>query len=288
MLYYPVFAPDTGAIVGSVTMELLWSTFLSAVYPPQSDKVDLIVENSCGQNFTFNIDLVSESMSFIGEGDLHDRSYSNLVHSSTFEKYEQIVDFAATVSRNQSTLEYCRYKFHVFATEEFEDAFTSNDPLIYAIITGVIFIFTSLVFVSYDFIVDRRQKKVMGAATRTNDIVAELFPKEVRERLYERAQEQKSSEKKGFLAQPTKTQMQNFLSDDLPQDVFGSEPIADFFPQATIMFLDIAGFTAWSSEREPVQVFRLLETIYGAFDGVAKGLGVFKVETIVSLQAVCF
>jgi class 3 adenylate cyclase len=46
------------------------------------------------------------------------------------------------------------------------------------------------------------------------------------------------------------------------------------------MFLDIAGFTAWSSEREPSQVFKLLENLYNAFDGVARHLGVFKVETI--------
>jgi class 3 adenylate cyclase len=46
------------------------------------------------------------------------------------------------------------------------------------------------------------------------------------------------------------------------------------------MFMDIAGFTAWSSERQPTQVFQLLEGIYKAFDEIAKKLRVFKVETI--------
>jgi class 3 adenylate cyclase len=46
------------------------------------------------------------------------------------------------------------------------------------------------------------------------------------------------------------------------------------------MFADIAGFTAWSSEREPSQVFKLLETLYHEFDTIAKRLDVFKVETI--------
>jgi class 3 adenylate cyclase len=46
------------------------------------------------------------------------------------------------------------------------------------------------------------------------------------------------------------------------------------------MFADIAGFTAWSSEREPSQVFKLLETLYHEFDNIADCLGVFKVETI--------
>ena len=38
------------------------------------------------------------------------------------------------------------------------------------------------------------------------------------------------------------------------------------FPNTTVMFADIAGFTAWSAHREPTQVFKLLEILYGAFD----------------------
>lgn len=43
------------------------------------------------------------------------------------------------------------------------------------------------------------------------------------------------------------------------------------------MFADISGFTAWSSVREPAQVFVLLETIYQSFDKIAKQRRVFKV-----------
>lgn len=52
--------------------------------------------------------------------------------------------------------------------------------------------------------------------------------------------------------------------------------MADKIPQ----FADIAGFTAWSSVREPFQVFILLETLYAAFDAIAKRRRIFKVETI--------
>merc|ERR1712241_228571 len=57
-------------------------------------------------------------------------------------------------------------------------------------------------------------------------------------------------------------------------------PIADLFLNCTVLFADISGFTSWSSERSPGQVFVLLETIYGAFDRIADRRGVFKVETI--------
>jgi len=46
------------------------------------------------------------------------------------------------------------------------------------------------------------------------------------------------------------------------------------------MFADLSGFTAWSSAREPSQVFTLLETIYSAFDKMAHRRKIFKVETV--------
>jgi class 3 adenylate cyclase len=52
-----------------------------------------------------------------------------------------------------------------------------------------------------------------------------------------------------------------------------AKQIAELFPETTIMFADIAGFTAWSSSREPSHVFTLLEALYGAFDRQAKRMG---------------
>lgn len=57
-------------------------------------------------------------------------------------------------------------------------------------------------------------------------------------------------------------------------------PIADNYPHCTVLFADLAGFTGWASERDPAQVFFLLETVYAAFDEIGKMLKVFKVETI--------
>jgi len=47
-----------------------------------------------------------------------------------------------------------------------------------------------------------------------------------------------------------------------------------------MQFADLVGFTAWSSMREPSQVFTLLETVYHEFDVIAKRRRVFKVETV--------
>lgn len=57
-----------------------------------------------------------------------------------------------------------------------------------------------------------------------------------------------------------------------------SKPLADLFLDTSVLFADIVGFTAWSSTREPSQVFVLLETVFGAFDEIAEQRRIFKVE----------
>ena len=91
--------------------------------------------------------------------------------------------------------------------------------------------------------------------------------------------------------------LKSFLNDGKDDDVISqsnrgkarlSKPIAELFPDTTVYFSDISGFTAWSSVREPAHVFTLLETLYGAFDKIAKRYGIFKIETIGdSYVAVC-
>ncbi|CAB9522519.1 Receptor-type guanylate cyclase gcy [Seminavis robusta] len=59
-----------------------------------------------------------------------------------------------------------------------------------------------------------------------------------------------------------------------------AEPLPDVFVHTTVALLDITGFTAWSSVREPVQVFQLLEQLFQNFDQIAQENGVYKVETV--------
>jgi class 3 adenylate cyclase len=59
-----------------------------------------------------------------------------------------------------------------------------------------------------------------------------------------------------------------------------TRPIADLFSDTTVLFADIVGFTSWCSQRDPENVFRLLESVFKAFDKIARKRAVFKVETI--------
>jgi class 3 adenylate cyclase len=138
-----------------------------------------------------------------------------------------------------------------------------------------------------------RQRMVMKTAIKSHEIVANLFPEVVRNRLFgDGASEEimdmdggdhtntmrDGDDEPGVSEYLNKPSMMNFSpTGDGTRKL---KPIADLFPNTTVLFADIAGFTAWSSVRDPSQVFILLETVYAAFDKVALSRQVFKVETI--------
>jgi class 3 adenylate cyclase len=141
-------------------------------------------------------------------------------------------------------------------------------------------------FLIFDQRVFSRQQQLIDTATKQNAIVSSLFPKSIQKQLMEDMETPEGSKKNNksgtahlrtyLMEEATGAKQQKKGSDAaLP-----SKPIADLFPDTTIMFADIAGFTAWSSVREPSQVFTLLESIYKEFDSIAKRRRVFKVEVV--------
>jgi len=186
-----------------------------------------------------------------------------------------------------------------------------DDPSgMYAGIVGIVFAVLILVFLRYDFLVARRNSLLLHMTKRYEHIVDSLFPSVVRDRLLKESpthgSDASGSEETVDFAKLTKmnTKANQHISETAPIPVQtmqtqvnvksylastpehkqeravekGGQPIADLFPNCTILFADIAGFTAWSSERDPPQVFVLLETIYSEFDALGAQLKVFKVR----------
>ena len=71
--------------------------------------------------------------------------------------------------------------------------------------------------------------------------------------------------------------LQRFLDEEDPND---SSPTAEKFPETTVMFGDIIGFTIWSKSLQPTQVFRFLEQVYARFDSICEDRGIINVKTI--------
>ena len=124
----------------------------------------------------------------------------------------------------------------------------------------------------------------MDKAVKSTAVVASLFPEAVHDRLFaDKSEEIELSKdmvwKNDEPAEHRRPSITDILDGKRPTKNKG-RPIADKFENVTVLFADLAGFTKWSSSREPEQVFELLETLYGAFDKIALRRQVFKVETI--------
>jgi adenylate cyclase len=59
----------------------------------------------------------------------------------------------------------------------------------------------------------------------------------------------------------------------------GDQHIADSY-DATVVFIDLVGFTPWVSRRDPAEVVALLDDLFGRFDRVAAATGVEKIKTV--------
>jgi len=189
---------------------------------------------------------------------------------------------------------HCVYSFHLYSSSEYECESETDLPVIFTVAVAVIFTAMALTFLVYDRFVRQRNNKVIDAATKSNEIINTLFPQQIRDRLFANKQEDAEAEAGGGGGgggANTKSKLKNMLNsgdyaatqsdDEVDDDImYKTKPLADLYPETTILFADIAGFTAWSSVREPSQVFILLETLYRAFDEIAKKRRVFKVETV--------
>lgn len=60
----------------------------------------------------------------------------------------------------------------------------------------------------------------------------------------------------------------------------GEAPIADHYPEASVLFADIADFTELSSAMSPEDLVRLLNEVFTEFDHVAAKHGLEKIKTI--------
>ena len=64
----------------------------------------------------------------------------------------------------------------------------------------------------------------------------------------------------------------------LSGEKLAEDPLPDVFVNTTICLTEIEHFAAWSSAREPVQVFKFLEEVYACIDCVAEKYHIFKVR----------
>ena len=260
---YDSFDSESRSLAGVIHGTLPWDSYLTELLPPGVNGIIAVLKNSCGQFFTFRID--GPKATFIGEGDLHDKKYRSMAEEVDFGS-----DFLGEETR---TYRQCFYSLTIYPSQEFEDTFESNDTERFASLLAIVFVCLAVVFFIFVWFVQRRQQRVMGIATRTTAIISNLFPDNVRERIMKQAEQQASREVDGSEGAEASSNLKSILQQDqnslgfksrsslasghlksqMPTGVTVLEdaPIADLYPDCTVFFADIVGFTAWSSTRDP-------------------------------------
>jgi class 3 adenylate cyclase len=278
-VYFPVYDSfkdgDAGTprtTVAVIMAVIQWASYFKEILPPNVQGLVLVLENGCGGEFTYRI--AGKEVRNIGFGDHHRTKFDDIMRSTSLSNGLKIAPGTRLGLELDNGDSDCLYTIRVYPSQEFYDEYNTNTPIIITSAVALVFIFTALMFLLYDRLVERRQSIVLRKAAQSNAIVSSLFPKNVRDQMMQ----ENDTGKGGGASQNNR--LKSFLKGDSTDDDVGLQPIADLFPHCTVFFADIAGFTAWSSTREPAQVFILLQTLYQAFDVIARRRRVFKVETI--------
>ncbi|CAB9520226.1 Receptor-type guanylate cyclase gcy [Seminavis robusta] len=267
---YPIHrgVGDTNSeLVGWSISALAWDAPLRNLLPDNVRGLLAVVSNTCNTTFSYFIE--GKDAWFIGYEDAHEPKYNDM---SLF------VDLALDATPAlYDRPGHCMYSMKIYPTQEFEDNYKTSTPIIFATVVASTFLLVFIVFLMYDRMVLKRNEKMISNAAKSNAIVTSIVPDHLRDRLLNRQDDDKdmNGKKNGTL--------KTFLNNEhggQGMERGQSPPLADLFLDTTVCFADIVGFTAWSSARDPSQVFTLLETLYQRFDYIAKKRRVFKVETV--------
>jgi hypothetical protein len=226
-----------------------------------------VLKNTCGQSFTYNIS--AGQVAFIGPEDLHN-------HVS-FHDTEYIIPLGT----QRTDAGQCSYSLYLYSAQQQLDLMTENPLNPHGIdwVTAwivIMFIILLYIFCVFDTYVKLRNARVLNVASRGERILATLFPKQVRDRMFEEEDKAAATgtamkndlklpeqlyhapdmcvktvlstdrlfNKRGH---PTSVDGGEMSGDELQEFLYKSKPIADLFPETTILFagMYIKMFVHW-------------------------------------------
>lgn len=235
-----------------------WEQFFSNLLPEDINGLDCVLHNPCdGRSQTFRIQ--GRGATYLGDSDIyegrHDTAYQTNLTEFTSHAYAFDVEGPQDVPGKETSA--CHYEIYIHPAPEFYSDMESNGPAIFTAVIASVFIGTGLIFLVYVYLIGNRQNKVMAIAMSTSAIVSSLFPSTVRDRIMNDAHEEvklrmsnnRSSNRsthssvtpsRGMMGgrRMSMRKLSEHRQGTQPQR---SKPIADLFPEATVLFADIVG-----------------------------------------------
>ena len=175
-------------VVGFVVAVFGWNVYFEHLLAENVKGIDVVVSDDCGDEFTYRVN--GRSSTYLGDGNMHGTSYAEMKITSLFGTDLQYNDPAHPEVDGVPYDEYfkgtsnghCQYRFDIYPTDEFFESEGMNDSVLYSVLIAIIFVVILFLLGLYDFLVTKRQSRLLATASRTHAIVASLFPKMVQDR----------------------------------------------------------------------------------------------------------
>jgi signal transduction histidine kinase/CheY-like chemotaxis protein len=171
---YPVFDSfeDDRQIAGVLATNVIWKLFFTGILPPSASGIVCILENSYNQTLAYRID--GTDVTYLGNEDRHDTQYDYLEEFADINAYVQSRAGPETRSYTEVPLnkEFGKYTLRIYPSRDTEEHFSSSKPWLYTMVVASTFLFTSIVFVVFAYVVERRQKIVKDGVLKSAEKVA--------------------------------------------------------------------------------------------------------------------
>jgi hypothetical protein len=213
-VYLPVrdtFHGENSTNVAILAFIIKWDYYFQKILAPNTPEMIVVLENACQDPQTFSIR--GEFVEYLGIGDYHDATFEPYMQTANFDSILTVPD--GTPYGMKFNQEFCPVQIRMYPSQEFYNKYKTSAPAINAVTVASLLIFSILMFILYERIVEYRQKIVLDQALKSTAIVTSMFPKNVQDRLMNQLQDPKAGG--GF----TDVRTNNMST------------IADFFPNAT-------------------------------------------------------
>eukprot|EP00538_Stauroneis_constricta_P006123 CAMPEP_0119570798 /NCGR_PEP_ID=MMETSP1352-20130426/43792_1 /TAXON_ID=265584 /ORGANISM="Stauroneis constricta, Strain CCMP1120" /LENGTH=1721 /DNA_ID=CAMNT_0007620471 /DNA_START=89 /DNA_END=5254 /DNA_ORIENTATION=- len=165
---------ENGNFIGVLSSSLYWRSYFIDILPPDAKGIICVLENDFNQTFAYRID--GANATFLGEGDPLDRYSSDFIFRDMAVTSFNNVNNNGPDANARSTVEtrsyttlpidtgYNSYTIRIYPTQDTLNVHRTNQPLIYTSLVASIFVLAAVVFLAYDFCVQKRQQLMASKA----------------------------------------------------------------------------------------------------------------------------
>jgi len=167
-MMYPIFdsfyAPNR-SVAAFLGMDLFWQAFIEHILPPSAEGIYVVIRNAppCDQEFTF--ELAGDTATYIGDGDHHvPIKFDDLEVAFLFgsELMEPVTE--PTYTGRPLYHDFCPYTFRLYPSQQMEDRFRTNDPILYSAAAFFTFFLTVVAFFIFDRCVEKKNRRIILTA----------------------------------------------------------------------------------------------------------------------------